>query len=57
VQGKPPLLLLLCVRRIQSQDPNDPWMQQEWGEVLARMPGRAAEAGLHFQAAGLLLAK
>ena len=38
---------------VQSQDPEDPWLQAEWGEVLSGQ-GRAAEASMHFIVAGQL---
>eukprot|EP00798_Chlamydomonas_sp_ICE-L_P005877 gene5877-19013_t len=42
------------VHSIQSQDPEDPWLQQEWGEILAGT-GRTQEAAMHLSVAGTML--
>ncbi|GLC66378.1 hypothetical protein PLESTF_000418100 [Pleodorina starrii] len=39
---------------IQSTDPEDPWLQVEWGRTLAAV-GRNQEAGVHLSVAAMLL--
>eukprot|EP00803_Ostreobium_quekettii_P011106 evm.model.scf_344.3 EVM.evm.TU.scf_344.3 scf_344:28738-43688(+) len=51
VQQKPHALL---VHKFQSEHVYNPWLHLEWGEVLV-LEGRAAEAGKHFDVAGLIL--
>lgn len=38
----------------QSIDPEDPWLQLEWAEILVQT-GRASESLVHFMAAAMLL--
>jgi hypothetical protein len=46
-----PLFLL----RVQSVDPEDPWLQWEWAEtLLALNPGNLKEATTHFQVSAAL---
>lgn len=39
----------LLVHRVHSADPEDPWLQREWGEVLVAEK-RYKDAAVHFEA-------
>eukprot|EP00210_Caulerpa_lentillifera_P003807 g3636.t1 len=41
------------INSFQLEDPNDPWLQLEWGKIL-ELQERHLEASNHFNAAGLL---
>ncbi|CAL8469470.1 g9011 [Coccomyxa elongata] len=44
------------VHRVHTADPNDGWLQREWGEVLVS-EGRLADAAVHFEVAGKQMVK
>ena len=50
-RGKPTAHMAL-VHQIQSLDPDDPWLQVEWGETMLQQ-GRVPEGTLHISAGGL----
>ncbi|KAG2448974.1 hypothetical protein HYH02_005728 [Chlamydomonas schloesseri] len=52
VGSTPPHLHLLHM--VQSSDPEDPWLQAEWGRVLLEV-GRGQEAVMHLSVAAVLL--
>lgn len=41
------------VHHVQAADPEDPWLQREWGRILLR-EGRGKEASAHLEVAGML---
>lgn len=41
---------------MQSIDPEDPWLQLEWGEILVSQ-NRKPEAALHLSVGAMMLAK
>lgn len=45
--------------RVQSADPEDPWLQLEWGETLFAVGGPAAlkEAAMHMEVAAAIFTK
>lgn len=40
---------IYLMHRVHTADPNDGWLQREWGEVLVS-EGRLADAAVHFEA-------